>query len=354
MPHPTLTTTTPVLILLSLSLSILLLTSNCNAVRLGHSVSCPCSLIIKATHDAPAFLVRASSLSRHRTRRTQPLRLTGRPRGMHHQYFRALITDEGAFNVTLVPVHAHERVSSHTHRIISRQTTRTSTSSAPHNTCPVLFPQDLPMRFETRPVIRTAGSSTHGQDLSVDTRIVGGFEAGVEINKYTALINLDPSRWNSSCSGTLIGRSTVVTAAHCAVALNSVVYFGFVDRRNPGTKRLISDIRPHPLYNSSSVYNGPSSYDMSFITLSRPAPSSAKAMRLNYNPSIPMSSSIVRAGGYGRLSTNAPLPQALHQVDLKVLSSAECKGKFSRRSEYVRAEQVFCAVALDGADCSPW
>lgn len=207
------------------------------------------------------------------------------------------------------------------------------------------------MRFETRPVSQKTDAST---SLSMETHIVGGYEAGEEINKYTALINLDPNRWNSSCSGTLIGRSTVLTAAHCAVTLNSVVYFGFVDKTNPGTKRTISEIRTHPLYNSSSVYNGQSSYDMLFIMLSSPAPKSARAMRVNFNPSIPLTSSIVRVGGYGRLNMNAPLPQALHQVDLKVLSSRECFDKFDQRNGYVQVEQVFCAVAIDGADCSPW
>jgi secreted trypsin-like serine protease len=158
--------------------------------------------------------------------------------------------------------------------------------------------------------------------------IVGGKSVGSRDSMATKAVMV-LARLNdhesSLCTGTLIARNVVITAAHCLTGAKSARVVFDVDPvcnsdYNPNTQSI--DVRKfavHPKYNEKIKGKD----DLALLKLRSPAPSNYEVIPL-YDGTSQLSSQRVTYAGYGRTRENDELSQALRTVvknysDTKVL-----------------------------------
>lgn len=76
----------------------------------------------------------------------------------------------------------------------------------------------------------------------------------------------EPMGWIGNCTGTLVGPQVLFTAAHCVGGGSRITF----SHRGSG-QSLTATCRPHPRYNTRTVYN-----DYAFCKLSSPAPAGSQ------------------------------------------------------------------------------
>lgn len=176
-----------------------------------------------------------------------------------------------------------------------------------------------------------------GEDAG--SRIVGGTNA--DQGSIPWQVGLQTSRGFNYCGGTLVGKRTVITAAHCVTGKSpSEVYIWLGGhRRSDGSKTRIvaSSITIHESYNRRSLKN-----DIAIITLSsdatfnndiRPAclPKTVASDLANVDATI---------SGWGTLSSGGSTPDVLQTASVTTTTESECKSAYG--SEYHHTEMI-CA-----------
>lgn len=226
-----------------------------------------------------------------------------------------------------------------------------------NDTCPVLINRDLP---STRPAVRalmgkstrqidngnelnltlTATEVTHEKTLGErslmamqmeQVRIVGGLRASGNLRPFMVFI----VTIESTCSGVLIGRRWILSAAHCNIQQGDTVVVGASVLFMPlsasvrgSALRVVRTFEP-PRFS----FEQQNVFDIAVAELSGDAPEGAKFMRLNSRRGLPRLSTPVRALGYGRTSEDEMLGMStLRQVDLKSIGTAECRESESMKS----------------------
>jgi len=176
-------------------------------------------------------------------------------------------------------------------------------------------PETCPLRLA--PPSRLSGVSTF---------VVGGtkLDERAEFTGYNALI----STTVGNCTGSLISDEWVLTAAHCKVNELATVKIGGTTLSD-GESFSIARVINHPLFAGRIRYNAVNILnDIALVRLSQKV-RNAKFLQINSNVDGPDPGTIVRATGYGKVTTRAT-SQSLRMVDIAVLSTNECRNRFRR------------------------
>lgn len=192
-----------------------------------------------------------------------------------------------------------------------------------------------------------------------EQRIVGGQEADPgEWPWQVALVQKgeDPY-FGQFCGGTLIAASWVLTAAHCvenAIASELDVIAGIHDLRNPDPdyrRVAVSGITVHPDWDSDTYNNDLALLKLATAVPARPA--NGAVLPIAYANLVPanvgpLSGATATVTGWGNRAAQpdpggSDFPDRLHEVQVPVITNAECQGAYSSITE-----NMICAGLPEG------
>lgn len=217
-------------------------------------------------------------------------------------------------------------------------------SSTRSTICPVVLPQDPPSAPDLLPASNFNRNSSQ--------RIINGDLASENLQRYLASILTSSGGMGSLCSGTVVSKKWIVTAAHCLPNIDSVVSIG--TSRSVGFEQQnmynVDKVVIHPKYDET---NG-REYDIAILRLEGEIPDGAKPMKINSKRSVPDVHSFVRAIGYGvTLNDYEAEPFEvqgyLRQVDKPVSNFSKCLNAY-RNIDY---EKQVCA-GYELGKCDSW
>jgi len=194
----------------------------------------------------------------------------------------------------------------------------------------------------------TSSSTTLPKNLFKSNRIIGGEEENTNrIPLSTPYWQADEDRYSYSvslqaknsatlnghfCGGSLIARDVVLTAAHCVDSLDTAEVNVVIGRH--GLDDDDGDVIPvdleksvlHPFW--KQWYTIDNEYDFALLYLTRPTTANVKFVKLNDDANFPEYGSSANAIGWGDTNVfldEITLPDALHEVELSVISNDECR-----------------------------
>lgn len=188
-------------------------------------------------------------------------------------------------------------------------------------------------------------------------RVVGGRPVGPAEQRLLVYM-VDAN--DSVCSGSVISATHVLTAAHCAVAVNSTVYVGGSggSASARGTPHSVSRFVPHPRFAADSGLN-----DVAVVKLASPVLSPAgevPVMALPRPGAELLVDSYARVAGYGVVDASIlrdPRGGTLLSVDVRVLAKPLCMAAYRRAAAGAPLTGLYanigdpvlvCAGFLDG------
>ena len=179
-------------------------------------------------------------------------------------------------------------------------------------------------------------------------KIVGGQNTGIKSRPYLVSIR---QRNRHFCGGSLIGKSYVLSAAHCFKNQNNnalTVHGGtsyLQGSRSMGRYRQVAKIFLPKAFNVNTLVN-----DVAVLKLR--APLTGKNIAV-----IPLARTHLKAGekvhisGWGLSGENKRnLPNRVRTVKIPVISRAQCKAKYSGQAKL--SKSMFCASKTGKDSCS--
>lgn len=203
-----------------------------------------------------------------------------------------------------------------------------------------------------RQMMRSSKVLALGEPVVASPAIAGGLRASDNLRRYMVV-----TRGLFFCSGILISKRWMISAAHCELRKGDRVLFGVNSVDGPERERdvgILMRVFKHPLHNRE---RGFAKYDITVAEFERPAPDWTRAMTLNGNKSIPVVGQPVRAAGYGAEDKNF-LPdeeKVLRQVDMRVQRIDQCEEKWKRIKQGIDLQEginICSGVQREG--CSIW
>ncbi|XP_053686566.1 chymotrypsin-2-like [Sabethes cyaneus] len=167
-------------------------------------------------------------------------------------------------------------------------------------------------------------ASTLGNLLPLDdnyiNRVVGGHEAADGSVPFQVSLQ---GLFGHSCGGAIIGNQWVLTAAHCVVGANLSqlrVLVGTNSLKEGGQKYKAEKFIVHSRYNKPSFHN-----DIALVKLQSKLEFSDNVSAVEYSEKVVPENANLTLTGWGRTSSNGPIPTKLQTIDLKYVPYEECK-----------------------------
>ncbi|MGW5738112.1 MULTISPECIES: S1 family peptidase [Streptomyces] len=194
---------------------------------------------------------------------------------------------------------------------------------------------------------------------AADSIVIGGSTVRVADSPWVVALSsrdrFGGTRSGQFCGGVVVGRSTVLTAAHClgeevlGVRLNQMSDLKVIAGRDDlgtsqGREIAVSKAEVNPEYDSFS-----NSGDVAVLTLASPLPQgSVLAMAGAGDPAYePGTRAAVY--GWGDTTGSGDYARALHSAQVRVLPDSTCKTAYPGNSDGTyTAESMLCAGELEG------
>ncbi|XP_063221882.1 trypsin alpha-3-like [Bacillus rossius redtenbacheri] len=174
----------------------------------------------------------------------------------------------------------------------------------------------------------------------LDGRIIGGYQISISNAPYQAAYELNGRQ---KCGASVISNNYALSAAHCSIsdAVASVsIRVGTDQRASGGSVHKASQIINHEKY---STFPSPR-FDISLIKVATPFVLSASVKAIPLATVLPAAGSAVATSGWGATSEGGSASAHLLQVQVNVLSQADCKRAYPLRI----TDQMFCAGVSGG------
>jgi trypsin len=181
-----------------------------------------------------------------------------------------------------------------------------------------------------------------------EEHIVGGVAASAGDAPFIVSVQRSGSHF---CGGSLLNANTVLTAAHCAAAVNSnpsgiTVRAGSLNRNSGGVTASASSLKIHPSYSGTSStpqYNN----DVAIIKLSSSIATSSTIQYavLAAAGSDPADGLSTTTAGWGTTTEGGSSPTALRKVDVPIISRATCRTQYAASRI---SDNMICAGVSNG------
>jgi len=158
-------------------------------------------------------------------------------------------------------------------------------------------------------------------DPSLSWRIVGGADA--DEGAYPYQISMRGASGSHSCGGSIIGPTTVLTAAHCVAGASPSrlsVVVGSNKLNSGGVKHAVKAIKAHEKYNSLTIRN-----DIALLILASPITYSSTVAPIELETEDVAGNVDAVLSGWGTTSYPGSIPNNLQYLNLKTISVSECK-----------------------------
>ena len=204
------------------------------------------------------------------------------------------------------------------------------------------------------PAAAASGEATPAAAPSDDTEIVGGQPAGPDEYPFqVALLRRGVSnRYQAQfCGGSLISPDTVLTAAHClegmtAGQIDVLVGTHTLAPGGGGARLPVRRIRSHPGFNPDTYANDVGIIQLGVERGEELIPTVQAGQNGLWDPGTP--ATVI---GWGNRSANgSDFPFLLHEVEVPILSNAECATQYG--NQYVATKMLCAGDLVNGGEDS--